>query len=77
LKWSDGTNIIVLVHKDKSVQKKFFEFIDVTDVMNIKKQWMRFQLSGEGKAPETVDDYEMLKKVASTPGAIGYKWHQT
>jgi ABC-type phosphate transport system substrate-binding protein len=73
LKWSDGMNIAVLDNREKSIQKKFYDFIGARDIMSVKKQWLRFQLSGEGKAPETVDsDNEMLSKVASTPGAIGY-----
>jgi hypothetical protein len=39
----------------------------------LKKIWMKAQLSGEGKAPESLDGEDaMLAKVASTPGAVGY-----
>ena len=73
LKWSNGMNIAVFDNRGKSIQKKFYEFINVSDIMGVKKQWLRFQLSGEGVAPITVDDdYEMIKKIASISGAIGY-----
>jgi ABC-type phosphate transport system substrate-binding protein len=73
VRWSDGESIVVFDHREKSVQQKFYNFIDVMDILSVKKQWLRYQLSGEGNAPETVDDdYGMIKKVASTPGAIGY-----
>jgi ABC-type phosphate transport system substrate-binding protein len=72
-KWSDGTRIVVIDCREKSLQEKFFNFIDVKDLLGVKKQWMRYQLSGEGKAPMVVDGSdEMLDKVATTPGAIGY-----
>jgi len=34
---------------------------------------MKKQLTGEAKAPETIgSDEDVIKKVASTPGSIGY-----
>jgi uncharacterized protein (DUF2267 family) len=39
----------------------------------LKKIWMKMQLSGDGKAPTALaSEDEMIAKVASTPGAIGY-----
>jgi ABC-type phosphate transport system substrate-binding protein len=73
VKWSDGTGIVVIDNREKSLQQKFYDFINVKDILSVKKQWLRVQLSGEGKAPMVVDGAEeMLAKVASTPGAIGY-----
>ena len=71
-KWSDGTKIIVYNNKGQSNSQKLCDFIGM-DIVNLRKRWMQFQLSGEGKAPEAVDnDAEMIKNVASTLGAIGY-----
>ena len=71
-KWSDGTNIIVFNNKEQSSSQKLCDFIGM-DIISLRKLWMKLQLSGERKAPETIDDdAEMVKKVASTPGAIGY-----
>ena len=73
LKWSDGTNIVVFDNREQSIQKKFFDYIGIKDTRTIKTQWMRFQLTGEAKAPEAVyGDDKMISKVASTPGAVGY-----
>ena len=73
IKWSNGTRIVVIDNREKSLQEKFFSFLDVSDILSVKKQWMRYQLSGEGKAPTIADGVqEILDKVASTPGAIGY-----
>jgi ABC-type phosphate transport system substrate-binding protein len=73
LKWSDGTNIVVFDNREKSIHEKFFDFIGIKDIMTVKMQWMRFQLSGEARAPELVNgDDKMLDKVASIPGAVGY-----
>jgi hypothetical protein len=39
----------------------------------LKKIWMKMQLSGDGKAPTALaSEDEMIAKIASTPGAIGY-----
>lgn len=39
----------------------------------MKKLWMKQQLTGEGIAPEALgSEDEVLNKVASTPGAIGF-----
>jgi hypothetical protein len=39
----------------------------------LKKIWMKMQLSGDGKAPTALENEdEMIAKVSSVPGAIGY-----
>jgi ABC-type phosphate transport system substrate-binding protein len=39
----------------------------------MKKLWMKVQLTGEGQPPTGVgSEDEVLSKVASTPGAIGF-----
>lgn len=71
-KWSDGTKIVVYYNKEQILSQKLCDFIGV-DIISLRKRWMQLQLSGEAKAPEAVDDdAEMIKKVASTLGAIGY-----
>ena len=70
--WPGGEKIIVFDQKGESVRKSFFDFIGRSP-MDVRKKWLRSQLSGEGKAPETLDsDDEVIQRVASTPGAIGY-----
>lgn len=71
-KWPDGTKIIVYYNKKQPICQKLCDFIGI-DIISLRKQWMKLQLSGEGKAPEAIDnDAEMIKKVRSTLGAIGY-----
>ena len=70
-KWADGSKIVVF---DNSTDAKtaFYGGIG-KDQMSIKKEWMKKQLTGEAKAPETLgSDDEIIKKVSSTPGAISF-----
>lgn len=70
-KWSNG-NKIVVIDNGSDVKVPFYVAID-KDQMHLKKEWMRKQLTGEAKAPETLgSDTDIVKKVAATPGAIGY-----
>ncbi|HTY37792.1 MAG TPA: hypothetical protein VMH23_11815 [Bacteroidota bacterium] len=71
--WKDGSPVVVFDQKTEGATRtKFYEFIGKSPI-ELKKIWMRIQLSGEGKAPTIVgSDDEVVQKVASTPGAIGY-----
>ncbi len=71
--WSDGKPIVPLTLKsDNEVSEKFYGALGASS-MEMKKVWMRDQLTGEGKPPESMGSTdEILEKVASTPGAIGF-----
>ena len=71
--WKDGSPIVVFDQKTEGTTRtKFYEFIGKSPI-ELKKVWMRIQLPGEGKAPTAVSsDDEMVQKVASTAGAIGF-----
>jgi len=70
--WPDGDKVVVFDSKNAPAKAKFFGFLGKTDT-EFKKIWMRVQLSGGGKAPEGLSsDDEIVAKVATTPGAIGY-----
>lgn len=70
-KWSDGSKIVVF-DQNSDAKKDFYTGIG-KDQLSMKKDWMKKQLTGEAKAPETVaSDAEVLAKVSSTPGSIGY-----
>jgi ABC-type phosphate transport system substrate-binding protein len=73
VKWSNGSKIFVYEQSaDNDTKSKFYKFIS-KEPLALKKEWLKKQFSGEAKAPETVSsDEEMISKVASTPGAIGY-----
>ncbi len=72
--WPDGTAIRVFVMPDDSSVHAAFskEKLNVFPYQ-LRAAWDRLVFSGTGQAPNTVSSpEEMLAKVASTPGAIGY-----
>ncbi|MBA3756456.1 MAG: hypothetical protein H0X02_09615 [Nitrosomonas sp.] len=74
--WSDGTKIrvFVLPDDDHLHQRVSKEKLNVFPYQ-LRSTWDRLVFSGTGQAPIKVNsNEEMLAKVASTPGAIGYLW---
>lgn len=74
--WSDGTKIrvFVLSDDDRLHQVVSKEKLNVFPYQ-LRSTWDRLVFSGTGQAPIKVhSSEEMLAKVASTPGAIGYLW---
>ena len=71
--WSNGKAVIPITLKaDGEVSQKYFKAIGKSP-MEMKKYWMKLQLTGEGQAPEGFSsEEEIVNKVASTPGAIGF-----
>lgn len=70
-KWSDGSKIIVF---DNSSDTKTLFYSKIgKDQLSLKKDWMKKQLTGEAKAPAALgSDDDVVQKVASTKGAIGF-----
>lgn len=71
--WSNGSPIVVVDLKPKSIVKDtFYKYLGKSP-SRMKSIWMKAMLSGEGQPPQAQDtEAEMLEKVARTPGAIGY-----
>ena len=72
--WPDGSSIRVFVLPDDAPLHIAFskEKLNVFPYQ-LRAAWDRLVFSGTGQAPETVNSpEEMLAKVGSTPGAIGY-----
>ena len=71
--WSDGKGVILFTLKsDNGTVEKFFSSFGKSS-SDMKKMWMKAQLTGEGMAPEALgSEDEVVNKVASTPGAIGF-----
>ena len=72
--WPDGSPIRVFVLPDDAPLHIVFskEKLNVFPYQ-LRAAWDRLVFSGTGQAPETVaSPEEMLAKVGSTPGAIGY-----
>jgi ABC-type phosphate transport system substrate-binding protein len=71
--WSDGNPVIIFDLKLKgNTRNTFFSFLEMSPT-RIKSIWMKRMLSGDADPPEFLDSEDiMIKKVASTPGSIGF-----
>lgn len=73
-KWPDGTPITVFVLRDENQIHR--EFLQKTLKMlphQLRRHWDRYIYSGIGQGPVVVNTQEeMLSKIQSTPGGIGY-----
>ena len=72
-RWSNNAPVVVLDLRPKSKMKDaFYKFLGKSS-SRMKTIWLKKMLSGESDPPESIkSEEEMLKKVASTPGAIGF-----
>lgn len=72
-KWPDGSRIVLFNLKPNvEIKDRFYNFIGKKS-FELRKIWMRLQLTGEAKPPEALKSQdEVLQKVASTEGSIGY-----
>ena len=72
-KWQDGTRIVLFDLKGKhELKNQFYNFLGRRPA-DMKRVWMRFILSGEGRSPTLLPSTEeVLNQIAETPGAIGY-----
>ncbi len=72
-RWEDGSKITVFNYKDDTdIKTRFYAYIDQKPAA-LRKVWLRYQLTGEGRPPRAVkNEKAMLDKVAETEGAIGY-----
>lgn len=74
LQWPDGQPVRVFVLPDDNPLHRAFckEALDIYPYQ-LRQTWDRLVYSGTGQAPTEVgSEQEMLRKVASTPGALGY-----
>lgn len=71
--WDNGEPIALFDLKLKNeVRASFYLFLGKSS-SRMKSIWMKNMLSGEGRPPETAEtEEELLNRVASTPGSIGY-----
>ena len=72
--WPDGTPLRVFVLPDNEpLHQEFARSVLGVYAFQLRRAWDRQLFSGTGQAPEVVDnESEMLERVATTPGAIGY-----
>lgn len=71
--WSNGEPVIVVDLKTRGDTKMvFYDFLGKKS-SRMKSIWLKKKLSGEWDPPESVEaEDDVVKKVASTPGAIGF-----
>ena len=74
--WSDGTRVRVYVLPDDApLHRRFSKGMLNVFPYQLRSAWDRLVFSGIGQAPiKVTSNEEMLARVASTPGAIGYLW---
>lgn len=71
-KWNNGTKVVLFDTASEDIKNSVCTFIS-KDALALKKEWLKKQLTGEAKAPQAISsDSEVISKVASTPGAIGF-----
>ena len=71
--WEDETKISVWDLGERGETRDgFYDFIGKRP-SRMKSLWMRKLLTGDGDPPDVAEsEKEMLEKIASTPGSIGY-----
>ena len=71
--WRSGEPVVVVDLKPKSIVKsEFYQFLGKSS-SRMKSIWMKNMLAGEGNPPQSFpSEDDLIRKVASTPGAIGY-----
>jgi ABC-type phosphate transport system substrate-binding protein len=69
--WGNGTKV-QLFDNTGSAKDAFYKFLGKGQ-SDYKKIWMKLQLAGEGRgATAAGSDEDVIAKVASTPGALGF-----
>jgi len=71
VKWATGEQIAIYYNNnDTQTNEKFFEHFGIK-FLDAKKIWLKKTLTGEAKAPKTINDYNIIiNLVAETKGAI-------
>lgn len=72
--WPDGQPLTVFVFRDDdTLHQQFCRKVLGVLPYTLRRNWDRLLFSGAAQAPIVVDSpNEMLRRVATTPGAIGY-----
>ncbi|MCU0452450.1 MAG: hypothetical protein MUE68_02235 [Bacteroidetes bacterium] len=72
-KWSDGSMATVVDLKpDHPVRAKMLDLIG-KEPIELRRIWLKAVASGAAKSPDVLaTEEEIMERVASTPGAVGY-----
>ncbi len=71
--WRGEMAVVVFDLKSRGpVRDAFYEYLGKTS-SRMRSIWLKRKLSGEGDPPESFEtEVEVLQRVASTPGALGF-----
>ncbi len=71
--WRDGEPVVIFDLKEKGkTRKTFYEFLGMAS-SRIKLIWFKRMLLGEADPPESLkSEQELLQKISTTQGAIGF-----
>ena len=71
--WRDGEPVVVFDLKENGkTRKTFYKFLGMAS-SRIKSIWLKRMLSGEADPPESLkSEEELLRKISTTQGAIGF-----
>jgi ABC-type phosphate transport system substrate-binding protein len=71
--WSDGQPIELLFPRDNgNEEKEFYALIHRTPI-EMRKVWLRAQLSGQARPPVMMSSQEeLVRRIEVTPGAFGF-----
>lgn len=72
--WSDGSKITVFIlNSNESIHLEFIKEVLELYPYQFRRRWQKLSYSGFGVKPTVVNNKEeMLFKIATIPGAIGY-----
>ncbi|MEM8934744.1 MAG: hypothetical protein AAGE94_26345, partial [Acidobacteriota bacterium] len=71
--WADGTAVTLLEPlRESPTHETFAREVHGRSVRAIGAYWQRMIYAGQATPPEALEQHELLQRVASTPGAIGY-----
>lgn len=71
--WDNGNKVQIADQADSDVGKKFYDKFIGKSAVQVRSQWMKLVLSGQGSAPvKCSDDAAVKKAVAENPNAVGY-----
>jgi ABC-type phosphate transport system substrate-binding protein len=71
--WPAGAKVVLVIQPDSPAHEEFLKSCSSKSPSQFAITWKKIVFTGKGSAPiSCANDAEVVAKVASTPGAIGY-----
>lgn len=71
--WAGGAKVVLVIQPDNPAHEEFLKSCSSKSPSQFAITWKKIVFTGKGSAPiACANDAEVIAKVASTPGAIGY-----